>query len=156
MPTRIIKTGADLDNLVRFLRKVKLPVTVTWVQGRDRTTEQNALQWLWATEVSYQTGDRTAEEVQEDWRLVHGVPILKESDEDFRKAFDCLIAPWPYEAQKRAMKSLGMGVTRHLKVPQMIAFMDSVTRECAEMGFELTDPDPELVAYQNRYRGETR
>ncbi len=43
-------------------------------------------------------------------------------------------------------------VTSEMKVRQMVRFLDTVQRECAEQGLKLTDPDPELAAYQSRHR----
>ena len=79
MPHRIITTDHELAAFVAFLGNLKLPITVEWVQGRDRTRDQNALQWLWATEAAHQLGDRTSDEIQREWKLRHGVPILREN-----------------------------------------------------------------------------
>lgn len=152
MPHRILKTPGDLADFTRFLGNLKLPVTVEWVQGRDRTREQNALQWLWATEVARQLGDRSAEDVQDQWRLEHGVPILREDSPEFRDVYDRCIRPLPYEAKKTALRRLGIKITSAMKVRQMVRYMDAVQRECLSFGLRITDPDPELAKYQDRYR----
>lgn len=152
MAHRIIQTQADLANLVRFLGNLKLPITVEWVQGRDRTKDQNALQWLWATEAADQLGDRTAEEVRHDWKLRHGVPILREDSASFREIYDSAIKPLPYELKVASMAFIP--VTSEMKVRQMVRYLDAVQRECLENGLRLTDPDPELAAYQRRYRAQ--
>lgn len=41
MPSRIIRTKDDLRDFTRLLDGVKLPVTVSWAAGADRSTEQN-------------------------------------------------------------------------------------------------------------------
>jgi hypothetical protein len=151
MPHRILQTPDDLAELTRFLGNLKLPVTVEWVQGRDRTRQQNALQWLWATEIAHQLGDRSAKDVQDQWRLEHGVPILREDSPEFRDLYDRCIKPLPYEMKKVALRHLGIKVTSAMKVRQMVRYMDAVQRECLEFGF-ITDPDPELAKYQDRYR----
>jgi len=150
MAHRIINTEADLAGLVRFLGNLKLPITVEWVQGRDRTKDQNALQWLWAAEAADQLGDRTADEVQQEWKLRHGVPILREDSAEFREIYDRLVKPLPYEAKIEAMRFIE--VTSDMKVRQMVRFLDAVQRECLGQGLVLTDPDPELASYQSRYR----
>lgn len=152
MPHRIVDTPAQLEQLFNLMRGLKLPITVEWVQGRDRTTEQNSLQWLWASEVAMQTGDRSAEDVQDDWRIQHGVPILREDNRDFRETYDRCLKPLPYEMKKAALRELQIKVTSAMKVRQMVRYMDAVQQECAEMGLRLTDPDPELAKYQQRYR----
>lgn len=154
MAHRVIDTPSDLAELSTLLGALKLPITVEWVQGRDRTREQNSLQWMWAIEVSQQLCDRSAEDVQDDWRLQHGVPILREDDREFRDMYDSCLKPLPYEAKKKALRSLGIKVTSAMKVRQMVRYMDAVQRECIEMGLRLTEPDPELAKYQNRYRAK--
>jgi hypothetical protein len=150
MAHRIITTEADLEAFFRFARNLKLPITVEWVQGRDRTKDQNALQWLWATEAANQLGDRTAEEVRHDWKLRHGVPILREDSAAFREIYDSAIKPLPYELKVASMAFIP--VTSEMKVRQMVRYLDAVQRECLEQGLVITDPDPELASYQSRYR----
>ena len=150
MPHRILCNETDLADFVRFLGNLKLPVTVEWVMGRDRTRDQNALQWLWASEAAGQLGDRTAEEIQREWKLRHGVPILREDSAEFRATYDRLIRPLLYEQKVEAMRFIE--VTSVFKVRQMVRFLDAVQRECAEQGIKLTDPDPDLASYQARHR----
>lgn len=150
MAHRIIDTERDRALFAQLVGGLKLPFTVEWVQGRDRTRDQNALQWLWATEAADQLGDRTSSEVQRDWKLRHGVPILREDSAEFRATYDRLIKPLSYEEKVEAMEFID--VTSAMKVRQMVRFLDAVQRECLEQGLRLTDPDPELASYQSRYR----
>jgi hypothetical protein len=155
MAHRIICDAAELADFTRFLGNLKLPITVEWVQGRDRTRDQNALQWLWATEAAHQLGDRTADEMQREWKLRHGVPILREDSAEFRATYDSLIKDrLSYEEKLAAMRFID--VTSAMKVRQMVRFLDAVQRECLEQGLKLTDPDPDLAAYQSRYRQNER
>lgn len=151
MPHRILDTEDDLHDFMRFLGNAALPITVEWVKGRDRTKDQNSLQWLWASEAAAQFGDRHSEDVQANWKLIHGVPILREDSAEFRSDYDTMIKPLPYELKIRLMK-MGFPVTSIMKVRQMVRYLDTVQRECLQMGLRLTDPDPELAKYQNRYR----
>jgi hypothetical protein len=150
MPHRHIHSEADLDRLFALFAAMKLPITVEWVQGRDRTADQNALQWLWATEAARQLGDRTPDEMQREWKLRHGVPILREDSAEFRAFYDKALRPRSYADKLEAMRFVP--VTSELKVRQMVRFLDEVQRECAEQGVILTDPDPELASYHQRYR----
>lgn len=150
MPHRIIHNEADLDRLFALFSGMKLPITVEWVPGRDRTADQNKLQWLWATEAAHQRGDMTAEEVQREWKLRFGVPILREDSAEFREVYDRLLKPRSYEEKVAAMRFID--VTSAMKVRQMVRFLDEVQRECSAQGIILTDPDPELASYQQRYR----
>jgi Fe-S cluster assembly scaffold protein SufB len=149
MAHRIIQNDHDLAELFQLLSNLKLPITVEWVQGRDRTRDQNALQWLWATEAANQLGDRTPAEMQQEWKLRFGVPILREDSADFRATYDRTIKPLAYEQKVEAMAFID--VTSAMKVRQMVRYLDTVQRECAEQGVRLTDPDPELAKYQARY-----
>lgn len=152
MPSRVVDTPEALVRLTGFLGRLKLPLTVQWVQGRDRTGQQNKLQWLWAGEVAEQLGDRTAADVQAEWKLDYGCPIMREDSAEFCAAYDQMVAPLPRESQIILMRDLDMGVTRLMKVRQMVRYMDTIQRVSLEMGLELTEPDPELADYQRRYR----
>ena len=150
MPSRIIKTEADIDHFARLLRGMKLPITCDYTQGRNRSDEQNKLMWKWAQEVADQLGDRTRFDVQHDWKLRHGVPILRVDDPTFRAFYDASLKPLPFERKLQAMAYIA--VTSEFKVPQMVQFLDAVQRECLSNGLTLTDPDDDLARYQARYR----
>jgi hypothetical protein len=152
MAHRIVNTEAELTALITMLGNLKLPITVEWVQGRDRTKDQNALQWLWATEAATQRGDCTPDEVRREWKLRYGVPILREDSAAFREVYDRAIKPLPYSLKLETMHFVP--VTSEMKVPQMVRYLDEVQRECGHLGIRLTNPDPELAAYQQRYRAK--
>lgn len=153
MAHRILRTPEDVDNLVKLLCELKLPVTVSWVKGADRSQEQNAVQWMWAAEVSRQLQDRAPEDVQAEWKLTIGIPILRADDPIFREHYDATIRKLPHERKVQAMK-LGYPVTSLMKVRQMVRFLDEVERECRTMGLQLTPPDPDLAKYNARYRAK--
>ncbi len=150
MAHRIIDNEYDLNAFKVMLDNLSLPFTVEWVQGRDRSKDQNALQWLWATEAANQLGDQTAEEVRHEWKLRHGVPILRENSIEFRDIYDRAIKPLPYEMKLEAMAFIP--VTSKFTVRQMVSYLDTVQRECSQQGIRLTEPDPMLADYQKRYR----
>lgn len=151
MAHRIIQTPDDLDALGTLFAGLKRPFTVEWVPGRDRTNDQNRLMWLWASEAADQRGDVTADEVQREWKLRYGVPILRDDSAEFREVYDGLMKDrLSYEEKLDAMRLID--VTSALKVRQMVRFLDTISRECAEQGIKLTDPDPDLAAYQARNR----
>jgi hypothetical protein len=151
MADRILRTSSDVDEFIKLLLSLKLPVTVNWQAGADRTGQQNRLQWLWANEAAMQFGDRGAEDVQAEWKLTIGVPILRADDPEFREVYDKAIRPLSYERKIAAMK-LGFPVTSIMRVRQMVRYMDEVQRHSLEMGLRLTEPDPDLAQYQKRYR----
>lgn len=149
MAHRIIESPDDLADFSRFLATLKLPLTVEWQQGRDRSLDQNRLQFLWAREAAEQRGDVTTDEVRCDWKLRHGVPIMREDSAEFRDTYDTLIMPLSYEQKVKAMQIIE--VTSLMKVRQMVRYLDTIQRECLEQGLRLTEPDPELAKYQLRY-----
>jgi Fe-S cluster assembly scaffold protein SufB len=150
MPHRIIAKPEELDAFTTLLGNLTLPITVEWVQGRDRTREQNRLQFLWAREAAEQRGDRTAEEQRNEWKLRFGVPIMREDSPEFRETYDRLIKPLSYPQKIEAMELIS--VTSLMKVRQMVRYLDAIERECAEEGVKLTAPDADLSAYHSRYR----
>lgn len=150
MAHRIIRTEADRAALLTFVRKVSLPATFEWRQGADRSLEQNRLQFLWAREAAEQRGDMTTDEVRCDWKLRHGVPIMRGDSPDFQAAYDQAIKPLPYEMKAKAMQFFA--VTSLMNVRQMVRYLDTIERECVENGIRLTAPDPDLATYQARYR----
>lgn len=150
MAHRIVSNEYERAQLIQFIKGMKLPATFEWQQGRDRSLDQNRLQFLWAREAAEQRGDVTADEVRCEWKLHHGVPIMREDSPEFREVYDSALKPLPYAMKLKAMRFVP--VTSEMKVPQMIRYLDTIQRECAEQGIRLTDPDGELSAYQARYR----
>jgi hypothetical protein len=150
MASRLIRTADDLDALFKLLGNLKLPLTVEWTQGADRSAQQNNLMWLWASEVEQQAQQETSDEVQRRWKLDHGIPILCESSEQYRSFCTLTLKRLSYPQRKEAMRFVP--VTSEMNVKQMVRFLDTVERECLENGIALTAPNPELAAYHNRYR----
>lgn len=150
MAHRIIETEADLEALFQLFSGLKRPFTTEWRKGRDRSLDQNRLAFLWAREASDQRGDMTPDEVRCEWKLIHGVPILREESGNFRAVYDEAIKPLPYERKLTAMQFFP--VTSLMTVPQMVRYLDTIQRECLSQGLRLTDPDPELAKHQARYR----
>lgn len=149
MPSRLIRKPEDLDDLFVLLGNLKLPLTVDWLLGADRTGQQNRLMWKWATEAGDQTGE-TSDEIQRRWKLDHGLPILCEDSEEYRSFCRQTLGSLSYEKRKLAMKYTP--VTSEMNVRQMVRFMDAVERECLENRIHLTQPEPELADYNRRYR----
>jgi hypothetical protein len=152
MPHRHINNHADAVDFARLLATLAPPLTVEWSMGRDRSLDQNRLQFLWAREASEQCGDETPDEVRCGWKLRHGVPIMREESSEFRDVYDAAIRPLRYELKLKAMRFIP--VTSEMKVRQMVRYLDAIAGECAERGIRLTDPDPDLATYQSRYRAK--
>lgn len=150
MAHRIIRDPSDLNVLGTLLSSLAMPFTVEWSLGADRSLEQNRLQFLWAREAAEQRGDMTADEVRCEWKLHHGVPILREESPEFREIYDTAIKPLPYEKKLLAMRFIP--VTSEMKVRQMVRYLDTVQRESLQQGIRLTEPDADLAKYHARYR----
>lgn len=151
MPSRILRTTEDADEFIKLLVGMKLPLTVSWVKGADRSGEQNRTMWMWAGEVADQLQDREAADVQAEWKLTIGIPILRGDDPDFREAYDKTVRGLSYEEKIRVMRDLEFPVTRLMKVSQMCRFMNEVQRRCGEAGLRLTEPPEDLSRYNQRY-----
>ena len=144
MAHRIIRSLAEFEDFVRLGRTLKWPQTLRWNPGADRSLDQNALQFKWAQEAAHQRGDMTTEEVRCEWKLIYGVPILRAENDDFRSVYDEAIKPLPYDKKLLAMRFLP--VTSEMTVKQMTAYLDTIQRECAEQGIQLTDPEARKAA----------
>lgn len=152
MPSRIIRTEADREAFQTFMQGMALPVTVEWSKGADRSLEQNHLQFLWSNEAAQQRGDVTFDEVRHEWKLHYGVPILRRDSASFRAVYDKTLKPLAYVDKLKLMAFVP--VTSEFTVRQMVEYLDTVQRETLQLGIRLTDPDPELAAYQKRYRAK--
>lgn len=153
MPSRLIRNAEDMDALFTLFGKIKPPFTVEWVQGADRTAQQNKLMWRWASEAGDQIGE-TPDEVQRRWKLDHGLPILCVDSEDYRQFCRLTLGRLNRAQRLKAMEFTP--VTSEMNVKQMVRFMDTVERECVENGIQLTQPDADLADYQKRHRTSER
>lgn len=155
MPTRIIRTKRDLADAFKVMDKRKLPLTVTYQNGKHRTEEQNRLQRLWTNEIAEQLGDRTPEVVRGECKLTMGVPILRAENDEFRAKYDRIIRPMPYEDKLACMmEPLDFPVTRLMTASQKARYLDHMHRHFLEMGLEMTEPDPSLARDAARYRAK--
>ncbi len=151
MPDRILRTQHDIVSFATFLEGLKLPLTVEWQAGKHRSQEQNRLQWLWSKEVAEQLGDRDQSDVQAEFKLEIGIPILRE-EPTFREKYDRILRNHTYEEKIIIMRDFDFPVTRLMKTPQMVRFLDTIQNRYLERGFQLTDPDPDMAKHMDRYR----
>lgn len=144
MPESVCKTPDDLDAaFVEIVKTKKFPITVTWKPGdHTRTLAQNRLQHLWNREIAQQRGDESAEYYRSYNKLRIGVPILRNSSDEYRDQYDRLIKPLPYEEKiQMMMLPLDFPVTSAMTVRQKTEFLDSVYHHWVnEQGLQLTEP----------------
>lgn len=139
---RTIETSEQLGALVYELGNMRHPFTVTIARGKGRSLDQNALAWKWAGEIAAHLGDRTANDVWAYNKLHHGVPLLREHDEEFRAVYDERIRPLAYEAKLALMAPpIDLPVTRRMTTPIMTAFIDAVFTDWNAKGVALTQPE---------------
>lgn len=142
MTTRVLKTGADREAAIALLQSYKLPCTVSVTKGQKRSVEQNRLQRMWMNEAAEQLGDHTAEELRAYSKLHHGVPILRNENEEFREAYDRVIRPHSYEDKLTMMAlPLDFPVTRLMTTDQKTRYLDAVYQDFKGQGVLLTEPE---------------
>lgn len=155
MPTTIIRTKSDFERLWRLLGGRKLPLTVTYQNGKHRSVEQNRLQRLWCNQIAEQLGDQTAEEVRGYCKLTMGVPILRAENDEFCEAYDKHVRPLDYEAKMAFMMApLDFPVTRLMLVSQNVRYLDHMLRYYTDQGLELTEPDAQFQRDAERYKAK--
>lgn len=138
----VVRTPADWETLRKRLLAMTPPLTISIMEGEQRSTAQNKLQRKWCHEVAEQLGDRTPEEVRGYSKLHFGVPILRDQDEKFRAEYDAIIRPLPYEAKLKLMQEpFDFGVTRQMTTKQKTAYLDAMFKHWSEMGVSLTLPE---------------
>jgi hypothetical protein len=138
MIDRLIETVPDLDRLIRFISKQRLPFRATIVDGRPRSYDQNKLMWQWAKDAADQRPGMTVADVQNEWKLLFGVPILVTENVTFAEAWmgaeNCT-----HEQKLNLMRITA--VTSMMTVDQQKRFLNEIEQYNLENGIELTDPE---------------
>ncbi len=140
---RSIENEFQRGMLVKYiLAKDKLPFTVSIAEGKHRSSEQNRLQRKWMTEIAEQIPGDDAEHWRGYCKLHFGVPILRNENEAFKREYDEIIRPMPYEIKlKLMMVPFDFGVTRLMNTKQKTAYLDRINRHFSEQGVVLTQPE---------------
>lgn len=137
MTSMTVHNDRHFAQMFHTLEGLKMPFTVSWKQGYDRTQAQNRWQFRAARLMADHRGDVDTAEVQAEWKLDLGVPIMRAEDDEFREMFDLVIAPQTRETKLRLMR-MGYPVTRLMKSGQMTRYMEFVVQECAAWGVDVT------------------
>jgi len=140
--SRVILHDIDRDIFINLLKAKKFPYTVSVVDGRKRSVEQNRLQRMWMNEAADQLGEYTADEYRAYCKLHFGVPILRCEDEDFCKKYDEMFkGRFDYEEKLRLMADpWDFPVTRLMKMGQKKRYLDDVHMYFTKLGVQLTEP----------------
>lgn len=144
---RVIEHAGELPRLIAYLHDQPRPFTVKVSAGRPRSIAQNRLMWLWAHEASVQRQDVDARDVQSEWKLRFGIPLLIADDEKMAATWAKAEAKLTYEEQIELMEY--MSVTSIMTSKQLTSFLDQVYRHSVEHGIDLTEPDGELTEFRH-------
>ena len=141
MTSRVIKSAAERDSFITLLKSKKIPYTVSVVDGRKRSVEQNRLQRLWLNEAAEQLGEYTAEEYRAYCKAWFGLPILIGENAEFRDAYNKTIRKLTYEEKLIAMAApIDLPVTRIMSVGQKKRYLDDMYIHFSGLGVQLTEP----------------
>ncbi len=142
---RYVSDEQDRDMLVRYIAHQQPPFTVSFSKGDRRSLAQNRLQHLWIREIVEQYDhNQTVDEVRATLKLRYGVPILREASEAFRKAYDRIFKPLPYEEKIEAMMVMDFSVTRLMTKDQKTQYLNDIHQAFTSKGIFLTDPEERL------------
>lgn len=150
MPSRVIRTPDDLQAATALIATVKLPLTLEWHQGVNRTKQQNRLLHKWFGEIAEQRGDMTAIQVKAEAKGFHGVAMMRAESDYFRERYDAATAGRTMEQKLQILEIWPL--TSLMSVPQMTRFMDDVSADYSAKGFRLTQPDDDLVNWMEGKR----
>lgn len=151
MTSRVINSAAERDSFYTLLKAKNPPYTVSVVDGRKRSVEQNKLQRLWMNEAAEQLGEDTPEGYRAYCKLHFGVPILRGENEEFREAYDRVIRPHSYEDKLTMMATpLDFPVTRLMKMGQKKRYLDDIYVHLTSQGVQLTEPTDDPQTGQSR------
>ena len=138
----VIRDEQERMQLLTLIGNRKCPMTVTIVNGGQRSIEQNRLQRLWHNEAADQLGDETAEDKRAWAKLCIGVPILRDESDSFREQYDRVFKVLPYTTKLDLMKEpFDFPVTRLMTSKQKSKFLNELQRHYLGQGVLLTDPE---------------
>jgi hypothetical protein len=117
-----------------------MPFTVAIVDGKKKTNPQNNTVHMWYAEAAKHLGENDLD-VRAECKLIHGVPILRRDNIEFRADYDEFFRPLPHETKLRHFRLFDPKITSLMKSKQMTQYMEAMQRHYAEMGIYLTDPE---------------
>jgi hypothetical protein len=149
MPTRILRVVKHIPALVTVLARIKLPITISWVQGAPRTGAQNRLAFRWYQDAATQLGDRDHEDARAESKVAFAAPILCRDNEAFRISWERLRSRFNHEEVVAFVKATELPMTSTMVLKQMVEYMDAIERHWRGHGVRLTDP--EALKYETEF-----
>ena len=156
MPTIYAKTHKEKSDIAETIMNFRGGVTVTIEKGRTKykSHKQDKMENKWHVEAFEQLKDNEPEYKRGEAKLLLGVPILRNENEAFKKDYDLMIKPLPYEWKiKMMMEPIDFPVTRRMTMKQKARYLDAVKTRYEEQGVILTipkDDDDDFQQWQKR------
>jgi hypothetical protein len=145
--TITVKSEYQRDYALRLVKELPLDV-VHDVEIKEhksnRSVSQNALYWLWLTEIGNSYGEMK-EEVAERYKDKFLVQIYERDSSDYAEMIEALREVYRQGAKNEALalrkKIVGMTSTTNANVTQMTEYLELIEMDAACRGIELTRPD---------------
>jgi hypothetical protein len=138
-----INSDASLQSTFGELREMYRQhkyLRVSAKAGKDRSLDQNAISHLWYEQLARELREYDALGWKCECKLLHGVPILRAEDAEFRTFYDRAIKQsLSYEEKLAAMKFLP--VTRLMTTPQMSKYLEAMRDHFLRRGVRLEFPE---------------
>ena len=150
MTAEIVNSAESLQRMLGELRslwdKHKF-LRVSVKTGKDRSLDANAQTHVWYGQIARELGDTTAAAVHAECKLLHGVPILRAEDADFREQYDRLFkGRFSYAEKLEIMERFDFPVTRLMTTDQMNRYRDALRKAYAQRGIILEYKDERAAA----------
>jgi len=149
MPTKIIRQPEHITALAILLGGVKLPITVSWVQGESRREAQNRLAFQWYGDISRQLGDQSISEVRAECKCRFAAPILCVEHPPFAITWGRFRERFSWKEMLEFVKVTELPMSSLLNVKPMSEYLNAINLEYSRVGVRLTDP--EARKYQEEF-----
>ena len=104
-----------------------------------RSLSQNDMSFALYKQIGAQAEDQSISDIRRECKLVHGIPILRRDDEQFRALYNkSILHNLSYEEKLLAME--WFPVTRMMNKTQFSEYLDTVIREYSKQGYSLIHP----------------
>ena len=132
-----LRTQSDIEHFVRFAQdRLSSGGITVQIDRKARTSGQNGLYHVLAREVADQMGESYRDSLRYI-KLHFGVPVLRESDDDFRELYDRAIKHnYTYEQKLEAMDVLP--VTSRMNTKQMAKMFDAAIQHYLQNGIDVS------------------
>lgn len=145
MSATVVNSEPLLSKIIGDLREAFREhkyLRVTVKTGKDRSLSQNDISHAWYAQIANELREAPASKVKAECKLVHGVPILRAEDEDFRKFYDAAIKKHlSYEEKLEAMEFVP--VTSLMTVKQLSQYLVDMQDAYRRRGVALEFPPEE-------------